>query len=550
MKKFLLSMGLLFSLVIVGKSQTVLNEVYTDPGAGKSEFFELYNSSVDPSFVNVNCWTVVTYYETGSGQNVKKGFYVLDMPNDSVGPKSFFTGAADSTFDVQSQTGVLPDFNWNNPVFRSGSTGGYLKKYELNAAGTAYTEVAAPPALNDFFVTVNVTAKYIILVFVDGALRNGFLGGSNSATLAAGIQNLPDLTITPNGPCSGPFTVDFSTLGAMESVIAAGGSDNGYARSSDGKCGAWVKTSSSVNHTPGVTNGSAAGLAGSLTTAESISCGTSPRFILFDVTAVTGSVTELADFPLEFQVYADADNSHTLTGGDIFIKSKPINSVAASSDTIQIKPPYQNSSFIVVYKTKRGCFDKVISLVSTCAILPVNFKNFTAARNQTAVLLKWETATEENSAGFALERNVRGNWEEIAYVPSQALNGNSSSVLSYQYTDLNDAKGISQYRVRQVDLNGKVSYSAIRAIRGQGQLGNTVVFPNPTNNGKVSVVFEDASTVRDVTLVDMSGRVIKQWRNAINNIQIDNLTPGMYSLRIMVPETGEQSVEKIVVTKQ
>lgn len=182
--------------------------------------------------------------------------------------------------------------------------------------------------------------------------------------------------------------------------------------------------------------------------------------------------------------------------------------------------------------------------------LPVNFKNFTAARNQATVLLKWETATEENSAGFALERNVRGNWEEIAYVPSQALNGNSSSVLNYQYTDLNDVKGISQYRVRQIDLNGKASYSVIRAVRGQGQLGNTVVFPNPTSNGKVSVVFEDASTARDVTLVDMAGRVIKQWRNAVNNIQIDNLTPGMYSLKIMIPGTGEQSVQKIVVTKQ
>jgi hypothetical protein len=48
----------------------------------------------------------------------------------------------------------------------------------------------------------------------------------------------------------------------------------------------------------------------------------------------------------------------------------------------------------------------------------------------------------------------------------------------------------------------------------------------------------------------MSGRVIKQWKGVTNNnIQIDNLAPGMYSLKIVVSETGEQSVEKIIVSK-
>jgi hypothetical protein len=184
-------------------------------------------------------------------------------------------------------------------------------------------------------------------------------------------------------------------------------------------------------------------------------------------------------------------------------------------------------------------------------ILPVVFKSFTATRNQTNVLLKWETATELNSNGFAIERNVRGIWEQVAFVTSLAASGNSSETLAYLYVDLNNVKGISQYRIRQVDFDNKSKYSDIRAVRGEGQAGNTIVFPNPSFDGRVSVVFEDASFTRDASLSDMAGRILKQWKGITNNnIQIDNLKPGMYSLKIVVPETGEQSVQKIIVSKR
>jgi len=183
--------------------------------------------------------------------------------------------------------------------------------------------------------------------------------------------------------------------------------------------------------------------------------------------------------------------------------------------------------------------------------LPVAFKSFAAIRNNSNVMLKWETGFEQNNTGFAIERNIRGTWEQIAFVPTQAAGGNSDGELSYQFTDQNNVKGMSQYRIQQIDYDSKTKYSDIRAVRGEGQIGKTIVYPNPSNNGKVSVVFEDATVTRTVSLMDMSGRIVKSWKNVTNNnIQIDNLTPGMYSLRIVVPETGDQSVEKIIVSKR
>lgn len=183
--------------------------------------------------------------------------------------------------------------------------------------------------------------------------------------------------------------------------------------------------------------------------------------------------------------------------------------------------------------------------------LPVDFKSFVAVRNRSNVLLKWETSSEKNSSGFAIERNMNGTWEQIAFVNSQAANGNSDALLSYTYNDLNNTKGITQYRIKQVDFDNKSKYTEIRSVRGLDQIGKVTVYPNPTSNGTVNVVFDDASVTRTIFVTDMSGRTLKQINNVTNNnITIDNLQPGMYTLRIMVPETGEQIVQKIVVNKR
>jgi hypothetical protein len=185
-------------------------------------------------------------------------------------------------------------------------------------------------------------------------------------------------------------------------------------------------------------------------------------------------------------------------------------------------------------------------------LLPVSLRSFTATRNNSNVLLRWETAIEENSRGFYIERNLGNNvWQTLGFVSTKAMNGNSTSLLDYEYPDINNAKGITQYRLRQIDIDGKQAYSPIRAVRAGGQKGKTIVYPNPSNDGKVNVVFADVNVIRDVSLMDLNGRVIKQWKGvANNNIQIDNLTAGFYTIRIIDTETGEQTVEKIVVKKR
>jgi hypothetical protein len=177
---------------------------------------------------------------------------------------------------------------------------------------------------------------------------------------------------------------------------------------------------------------------------------------------------------------------------------------------------------------------------------------FNAARNHSSVVLNWTTSSEQNNTGFAIERLIgAGGWQQIAFVPSQAAGGNSGVDLSYQFSDLNSTTAVSQYRLKQIDFDNKSSRSDIRAVRGEGQVGKTIVYPNPTQNGRVTVVFEDVTATRDISLMDLSGRMIKQIKAVTNNnIQFDNLMPGVYSLRVVNRETGDQVVEKIVVNNR
>lgn len=182
------------------------------------------------------------------------------------------------------------------------------------------------------------------------------------------------------------------------------------------------------------------------------------------------------------------------------------------------------------------------------APLPVKFSSFNASRTGLSVTLNWETATEINNEGFAIERNTGNGWEQVGFVATRALNGSSNDKLAYQYTELNNSKSMSQYRLKQLDMSGSFEYSDIRTIRGTAQEIKTTVYPNPAVDGKVNVVF-GTTAVRDIMITDMAGRTLKQYSgyNA-NSLTVSGLPTGMFTLMVYNRESGERSTEKIMVT--
>jgi hypothetical protein len=274
----------------------------------------------------------------------------------------------------------------------------------------------------------------------------------------------------------------------------------------------------------------------------------------------SGTITNITNINISgyYRVFADVNgDEHFTPMTDTLLQGNTLFTAAANSSTsISGTVPGANLNqgiFIVVTQTTGAASDasRVFLFRSTqCAPLPVSFLSFTAKRiSRTNVVLQWETGTEINNNGFTIMRNTDNNtWDSGSFIPSQAAGGNSNQVLSYSYNDLNATNGITQYRIRQTDIDGRTKFSEIRAVRGEFQKKEMIIYPNPSPNGRVTVVFEEKAVIRDITLSKVTGQLVKQWQGTnSNSLQIENLGTGMYSLVIIARETGNVTVEKIIV---
>jgi hypothetical protein len=188
-------------------------------------------------------------------------------------------------------------------------------------------------------------------------------------------------------------------------------------------------------------------------------------------------------------------------------------------------------------------------VTTTNGPLPVSLRNFNANLRNSNVSLSWITETENNAKGFAVERRMgNGAYVEIGFVNSKAINGTSSSTLEYNFSDANlKPSTVAQYRLRQVDLDGKTTYSEIRSVRNGAKNLIVSVYPNPSR-GTTNISIPDGVGMVDLSLEDFTGKTIQRY-NGINrnNMQLTNMKPGLYVVRVFVRETGESITERISV---
>jgi hypothetical protein len=187
-------------------------------------------------------------------------------------------------------------------------------------------------------------------------------------------------------------------------------------------------------------------------------------------------------------------------------------------------------------------------LTASCGSLPVKMQSFTVNRVRQNVSVQFQTAMEQNVLGFSILRLTNGNeWKAIAYLPSKSIGGSSSATLSYQYADVNTHKGVSQYRIQEVGPNGAASLSEIKLVRGEEQATKLSLFPNPAFNGKISLVFDNASA-KEITITDMNGRNVRKLTNVTSSsVSIEKLEKGFYTVQVKDLATGVVNMEKLIV---
>ncbi|WP_113639558.1 CBM96 family carbohydrate-binding protein [Nubsella zeaxanthinifaciens] len=163
-------------------------------------------------------------------------------------------------------------------------------------------------------------------------------------------------------------------------------------------------------------------------------------------------------------------------------------------------------------------------------VLPIELSYFKAEKTVSAVLLRWATATEINNEHFEIERAVDGSsFTKIASVKSK---GDSKNITTYSYEDRGVSVGTYYYRLKQVDFDGKYTYSDIETVNFKIVAENQLmVYPNPVGNYFKLNVKGDFI----LSIYDMQGKIVLQRQLAnydANQIDVQHLKTGLYLIKV------------------
>lgn len=175
----------------------------------------------------------------------------------------------------------------------------------------------------------------------------------------------------------------------------------------------------------------------------------------------------------------------------------------------------------------------------TCNLLPIVLSYFDAKPVGSKVEVTWLTASEINNDYFTIERSLNGfDFDPIGFVKGA---GNSNQLLSYTFEDPHPLPGLSYYRLRQTDYDGKEEIFRMKAVQFYKYGGLFTIFTNSAGNEiliKTSQEFNYKGIIK-VELKDVTGRSIleKQVKtNPGNNFYIvenqSNISKGVYLLQV------------------
>ncbi|MEO1215387.1 MAG: T9SS type A sorting domain-containing protein [Bacteroidota bacterium] len=229
---------------------------------------------------------------------------------------------------------------------------------------------------------------------------------------------------------------------------------------------------------------------------------------------------------------ANSDPAHTTADFKIVKSTGAIQALTIGSTNAEV-----NSSIVyAAYGTDHsftGTFDGGFSGFGGGDIgtptLPVEYIDFTAKQVAAEVQLDWSTSLEINSDRFEIERSQDGiSFQRIGTVASiGGLDGTA-----YRFFDQNPEKGSNIYRLRQVDVDGKYSYSSKVEVSFIPTIAHKIS-PNPFSDRFTLSLSDEGNQSYEFELFDLTGKRVHQeifrFRDKVEReIYPGELPPGSY----------------------
>lgn len=166
------------------------------------------------------------------------------------------------------------------------------------------------------------------------------------------------------------------------------------------------------------------------------------------------------------------------------------------------------------------------------------------------VLVQWETYNQLGTEVFEIEKSLDGT----NFVKAGSVNAHPAA--NYSWVDNNAPSGAVYYRIREVNIDGKYSYSEIAMIRLAGQAGDIYIYPNPVTGNLIQLYFNNMKAGKyTIQVFNTSGQIVHhgtiQHTTSVaqQSIRVSNgLTPGLH-LVVITDAAGNKRNISVVAGK-
>jgi hypothetical protein len=187
---------------------------------------------------------------------------------------------------------------------------------------------------------------------------------------------------------------------------------------------------------------------------------------------------------------------------------------------------------------------KTVGLFEGDVPMGCEIRAFSATRTESkTVHVQWTACREKNLAVYILER--ADETERFTETARTVPNNEFEKESRYAQFDPTPLAGATRYRLKVVDLNGKVSYSPVVEVFIADEPGWSTVYPNPTTDGRFTfrTLVETPGWV-NVRYISVTGEIAAQTRHSVRtagvwqhteNANDIHLPGGMYIAEVSTP---------------
>ena len=183
--------------------------------------------------------------------------------------------------------------------------------------------------------------------------------------------------------------------------------------------------------------------------------------------------------------------------------------------------------------------------------LPIELVYFNGTCQEGVKTFNWATASEHNNQFFTIEHSQDGS----DFYPVQVIEGaeNSTVLINYNTTLIDNEPKFVYYRLKQTDLDGAFTYSNlvhVDCIESQPIFVN----PNPFEGQLTIELGNVGENDIEILVIDVNGRVVfkgikeKFMKSQQMTLDLSHLSGGVYFLEIRNPITNS-TIHKTKVTK-